>query len=102
METLDLQSPLPFGVHRASDSSNTVSSIRTPSGLHCLSAFTALPTEYLDHRLLDLAFLVSIAFRRSPRFRLEKPSVEAEESAAPSPLPFGVHRASDSDGRLGN
>ena len=61
-------SPLPFGVHRVSDHWIILFSFMWWMSLHCLSAFTAFPTQFVydNNVLLSRVF---IAFRRSPRFR---------------------------------
>jgi len=91
---LILLSPLPFGIHRVPDVKLWPEAIRPLNevsiafrhsprsrpaadhkgkfggvdGLHCLSAFTAFPTE-CNPKVLDREQRVSIAFRHSPRSR---------------------------------
>jgi len=66
--TITLRSPLPFGVHGGPDSTMKIGFGAPAQSLHCLSAFTAVPTR------------ISIGLRFA---RLV------------SPLPFGVHGGPD-------
>ena len=119
-QNIMLASPLPFGVHGGPDKSAvSAPSLRRRFCLHCLSAFTAVPTAVLKGDLFE-DDKVSIAFRRSRRSRLQSGYLKVNEAshslhclsaftAVPtqlhltevafqkimSPLPFGVHGGPD-------
>ena len=85
------ESPLPFGVLRIHHSPISSTPTISPSGLRCLSAFSAFTTRSRGS-LLQPSHRVSIGFRRSLRSPRTYLFWHKLNKVVESPLPFGVYR----------